>query len=364
MNPKHVVLIGGGHTHALVLHHWHKLKLDNVKISLINPGLTAPYSGMLPGYVAGHYSRQELDINLNDLLNFKNTKLINGYANSIDVSSKKILLRDKTEITYDIASLDVGITSDMPKLKGFSQTGIPAKPLGDFASKWSAYLSSTDAARIVIIGGGVAGCELAMAMAFAIGRAHTQKKVCLIDSSSILSGVSTTAQRKIRRNLNDYEVQILEHTEVSEIDRCGVFLNNGDYIEADFICGAAGAKPHEWIENTHLKLCEGFVIVDEYLQTSNPDIFAVGDCAHMEMSPRPKAGVFAVRQAPTLLDNIRAKLTGQPMKAYEPQRDYLKLISLGDKRAIGEKFGMVFEGRYVWRIKDHIDRTFMNQFTN
>ncbi|MBO1257185.1 FAD-dependent oxidoreductase, partial [Alteromonas sp. 5E99-2] len=119
----------------------------------------------------------------------------------------------------------------------------------------------------------------------------------------------------------------------------GLLLSDGTHIRSDFTTGAAGAKPHDWVADIDVDIHEGFITVNEALQSSNPDIFAVGDCAHLSFDPRPKAGVYAVREAPVLFDNLRARLSGADLRSYQPQKDYLKLISLGGQTALAEKFG-------------------------
>jgi len=61
---KDLVLIGGGHAHALVARMWAMKPLPGVRLTLINPGPAAPYTGMLPGLIAGHYTRDEIMIDL------------------------------------------------------------------------------------------------------------------------------------------------------------------------------------------------------------------------------------------------------------------------------------------------------------
>jgi len=156
--------------------------------------------------------------------------------------------------------------------------------------------------------------------------------------------------------LAGYGVEIIENAEVTQVFPEGVLLRDGRLIHSDFTTGAAGAKPHDWIAGTGLDLQDGFIAVNAQLQASDRSVFAVGDCAHMATSPRPKAGVYAVRQAPVLFDNLRAVLSGGQMRDYKPQRDYLKLISLGQKSALAEKFGTVWQGPLLWRLKDRIDR--------
>lgn len=355
-----LVLIGGGHTHALVLRSWGMNPLPGVRLTVINPGPTAAYSGMLPGFVAGHYTRQELDIDLIKLVRFAGARMINGYATGIDKDAQMITVAGRPAIAYDVAAVDVGITSAMPDLPGFTTHAIPAKPLGIFASRWDAFRAQANAPQIAIIGGGVAGAELAMAMAHTLR--DKQPTVRLIDRSQVLTALGYKARQKMLAALTASNVEIIEDAEVTEIFAEGIILRDGRTIRSDFTTGAAGAKPHDWIVDTGLDLHEGFITVDANLQSSAPEIFAVGDCAHLSHDPRPKAGVYAVREAPVLFDNLRAVLSGGTMRPYKPQRDYLKLISLGDKSALAEKFGTAREGPLLWKLKDYIDRKFMDQF--
>ncbi|MBQ2262426.1 MAG: selenide, water dikinase SelD [Loktanella sp.] len=355
-----LVLIGGGHTHALVLHKWGMQPLAGVRVTLINPGPTAAYSGMLPGFVAGHYSRDDLDIDLVKLARFAGARFINGAATVIDRDARIVTVPGRPPIGYDALAIDVGITSDMPDLPGFAAHGVPAKPLGVYARAWDHYRAKAKSPQIAIIGGGVAGAELALAMAHALR--DIAPKLHLIDRGRALAALGYKARQRMVAALTAYGIEIVENAEVIQIFPEGVLLKDGRLIQSDFTTGAAGAKPHDWIAETGLALRDGFIVVNAQLQTNDPVIFAVGDCAHMSASPRPKAGVYAVRQAPVLYDNLRAVLSGGAMRRYTPQRDYLKLISLGGKYALAEKFGTTWQGAILWRLKNRIDSKFMTQF--
>lgn len=355
-----LVLVGGGHTHALILRSWGMNPLAGVRLTVINPGPTAPYSGMLPGFVAGHYTRDELDIDLVKLARFAGARLISGKAVAIDPVSKTVTVPDRPVVHYDVAAIDVGITSQMPALDGFADHGVPAKPLGNFASRWDAYRNTATSPKIAVIGGGVAGAELAMAMAHALREKSPQ--VSLIDRGNVLDGFDPPARSRLLASLSDLGVTLVEKADVVKVASDAVILADGAQITSDFTTGAAGARPHSWITDIGLDTHDGFLTVGPTLQTSHDDVFAVGDCAHLSHAPRPKAGVFAVRQAPVLFDNLRARLSGGSLRPYRPQRDYLKLISLGGKTALAEKLGTARRGSLLWRWKDHIDRKFMNQF--
>jgi selenide, water dikinase len=356
-----LVLIGGGHTHALVLKRWSMQTLPGARLTVIDPGPTAAYSGMLPGFVAGHYDRDDLNIDLVRLARAAGARLILGAANGIDLVAKTVTVPGRPPVAFDVASVDVGITSAMPDLPGFAEWGIPAKPLTPFASRWSAFrAASSSNPQVAVIGGGVAGAELAMAMAHALrGRGGA---VRLVDRGQALAAMTPTGRRLVMQSLAALGVEVIENATVDRVGTDRLELSDGREILSDFTTGAAGARPHDWIATTGLALKDGFIAIDENLRSSDPAIFASGDCSHMTSSPRPKAGVFAVRQAPVLFDNLRAVLSGGTPRPFRAQTDYLKLVSLGDQTALAEKWGTAGKGRLLWRWKDRIDRSFMDKF--
>jgi selenide,water dikinase len=358
-----LVLIGGGHTHALVLRKWGMNRLPGARLTVIHPGSTAPYSGMLPGYVAGHYTRAELDIDLIRLARFAGARVVSGNATGIDLEARQIHVAGRPPIGFDLASVNVGITSDMPMMPGFGDHAIPAKPLGPFAAKWCDFLDSPAPGEVAVIGGGVAGAELAMAMANAlIARGRAGNVITLIDNANTLSVLGPKARSRILAAMQALGVSVVEKAPIASIHADHLMLDDGRRIASRFTTGTAGARAQGWIADTGLALNDGFISVDRTLRSSNPAVFAAGDCAHLTETPRPKAGVFAVREAPILYHNLRAMLTGDPLRSYHPQRDYLKLISLGGKSALAEKFGTVFAGPLMWRWKNQIDQKFMDQF--
>ncbi|MFT7593399.1 MAG: selenide,water dikinase [Paracoccaceae bacterium] len=361
-----LVMIGGGHTHALVLRKWGMSPLPGARLTVIHPGPTAPYSGMLPGHVAGHYSREDLDIDLVQLARFAGARVIVGAATGIDLDARQVHVPGRPPIGYDVLSVNVGVTSDMPALPGFAEHGVPAKPLGPFAARWQGFLDQGDSGDgggdVAVIGGGVAGAELVMAMGFALRARGRTGHVTLVDSSDVLAATGSKARLRILAAMQDLGVTLIENTGIDAIHPDHLMLADGRRIPARFVTGTAGARPLDWIAETGLTLQDGFICVDQALQSSDPAVFAAGDCVHLTANPRPKAGVYAVREAPVLFANLRAVLTGENLRKYRPQKDYLKLISLGDKSALAEKFGTTFAGSLMWRWKDRIDQTFMEQF--
>ncbi|MEP4195515.1 MAG: selenide, water dikinase SelD [Aliishimia sp.] len=360
-----LVFVGGGHAHALVLRKWGMSPLPGARLTVINPGPTAPYTGMLPGHIAGHYSRDTLEIDLMRLTRFAGARLILSHAIGIDREARLIHVEGREPVAYDTASIDVGITARMD-IPGFAEHAVGAKPLDIYAHTWRAFRDAvgkgTTSPTIAVIGGGVAGCELAMAMAFSLREKGAAPSVTVLEAGPEISGVAAPARLKLLQAMTDLGVSVLPNAKVLEITKSQVRLADHPAIDAALCVGAAGAFPHAWIGQTDLPLHQGFIEIDPNLRVKGEaNLFAVGDCAHMPFAPRPKAGVFAVRAAPVLYNNLRASLAGAPLKTFRPQKSYLKLISLGGKSAMADKKGFAFAAPILWRWKDRIDRAFMDR---
>jgi selenide, water dikinase len=360
-----LVLIGGGHAHALVLRMWGMAPMPGVRLTLINPGPVAPYTGMLPGLIAGHYTRSEMMIDLVRLCRFAGARLILDHATAIDAASKRISLTNRPDIAYDIASIDTGITSDLPGIPGFADHAFAAKPLGAYADRWDTFLANPPKSpHIVIIGAGIGGAELAMASQHRLQSLGTKPQVTLIDQNpDMLRGLGRGARAAVLAKLTDMGVALLPATQVTQINASSVQLQGGRNLPSDFTLSVATARPQDWLRQTGLGLSDGYLTLNEHLQTSDTAIFAAGDCAHLAHAPRPKAGVFAVRATPVLHHNLRASLSGQTLRAFHPQRDYLKLISTGSKSVIADRSGLSLQGPSLWHWKHRIDAKFMAKFT-
>ncbi|WP_372892764.1 FAD-dependent oxidoreductase, partial [Rhodosalinus sp.] len=239
-----IVLVGGGHAHALVLRKWGMAPLPTARLTLINPGPTAPYSGMLPGHVAGHYSRAALEIDLVRLARFAGARLILGRATALDPEARAITVGDR-RIRYDIASIDVGVTSEMPDLPGFAAHAVPAKPLEGLSRRWAAFLDAAEtgraAPRAAVIGGGVAGLELAMAMAHALRARASAADVTVIEAAPELPAPGA-AGRRLAAALTRQGVTLRLGAPAVEVTAEGVRLASGETVLAAFIAGAAGAR--------------------------------------------------------------------------------------------------------------------------
>ncbi|SUZ31698.1 Selenide, water dikinase [Roseibaca ekhonensis] len=359
-----ILLIGGGHAHALVLRKWGMKPMAGVRLRVITPSPIAPYTGMLPGAIAGHYTIDEIMIDLVRLCRFAGAEVILDKAVGLDPVAKTVTLASERQVAFDIASIDIGITSDLPQTAGFTDHGVSAKPLGGYAAKWEAFLQTApQAPNLVIIGGGVGGVELALAQAYRMQQTGRRPTITVVDrNAQPLGNMGLKARAGMVDAMRRYGVGLHLNASPARIGADAVELSDGTRLPSDFTLSVAGSRPQDWLQDTGLDLEDGFIKVGPTLESSARDIFAVGDCAHLSHAPRPKAGVFAVREAPYLYDNLRARASGAPLRRYQPQRDYLKLASLGDKRALAEKFGLRSGGEWLWWLKDNIDERFMAKF--
>lgn len=357
-----VVLVGGGHAHALVLRRWAMRPMPGARLTLINPGPTAPYTGMLPGFVAGHYDLDDIEIDLFRLCRAAGARLILGAVTGLDRTTKTLTVPGRPPVPYDLASIDIGVHSTLEDLPGFRQHAVPAKPLARLAKRWSEHLESRTSGDVAILGGGVAGVELAMSVAHRLKQEGLSGTVRILEKDRLLAASDRGLKQRLEKALRRNGIEVLEDAEVATIEAGHVRLSDESTVPAALTIGATGARPWAWLKETDLPLENGFIRVDANLGVQGDDaLFAVGDCAHLAHAPRPKAGVFAVRAAPVLDANIEADLRGTPRHRFQPQRDFLKLISLGRKSAVAHRSGWHGEGDWAWRLKDRIDRKFMHR---
>jgi len=321
---KRLLLVGGGHAHAWVLR-------EGVPgdVTLVTPYPHHTYSGMLPGFVAGHYKLEDIRIDVAALAARAGVRLVLGRVAAFDAANRRVRLEDGAELGYDIASLDVGSDSAAPA------HALAAKPFEPFMEQW---LEAKDrVGKVAVVGGGAAGVETAMAAAH-----RTNARVALYsDRPMFRPGLARRIARQLARN--------------------GVELRKAAYAgEAfDLVIWTAGAAALPWLRTSGLAVDErGFVLVDDTLHSvSHPEVFAAGDCATLRDAAHPKSGVYAVRHAPVLAANL-----GGAQRRYVPQRRALALISCGERYAIADWNGLSVEGAWVWRWKDRIDRRWVEGF--
>ncbi len=366
-----IVLIGAGHAHVQVIRAFGMELQRGVRLTVVVDRLLAPYSGMLPGCIAGDYTADEIHIDVVRLARQAGCRLIHAGATGIDRMNKQVLFADRPPLAYDWLSINVGITPDLSAIRGAAEHAVPVKPiagiLGRLERAEAAVRQFPRPARLAIIGGGAAGIELALALDQRNRRlARFPSEITLIAGGGLAPSLNPGVQRRARRALATAGITVVDNDRAAAIERGGVLLASGRRIVNDVAFVSTHARLPGWLSATDLaKAANGGIAVRPTLQSADDDaVFAAGDCATMLDDPRPRAGVFAVRQGPGLARNLMAAARGERLEDYRPQRSFLTLLRTGAGTAIaGRGRFLSTEGAWVWHWKDRIDRAFMAMFT-
>lgn len=360
-----LVLLGGGHSHALALRMLAMQPPADTRITLLSPDSLTPYSGMLPGLIAGHYSLEETHIDLPHLCQWAGARFVRGRACALDAHAQRLTLDDGSQLDYDVLSIDIGSTPALRQVPGAADHAIAVKPVADFRQRWQHWLDQARAgSRIAVVGGGAGGTEIMLAIATALGRRNLPADLHLLCAGSLLNDYPPRLQRRVRQCLSQRGVTLHEHSRVARVTAATLHTASGEQA-FDVLFWCTGAEGADWLQHTPLPLDHrGFIRCHDTLQSVDfSNVFVAGDCAAPEQMTLAKAGVYAVRQAPVLAANLRAACQGEALQRWRPQRHFLSLLALGDGTAVGSRGPLSIAGGWVWRWKDRIDRRFMAQFS-
>jgi len=377
-----IVLVGGGHSHVVVLKNFAMNPIPGVRLTLICRDTHTPYSGMLPGYIAGHYSYDEVHIDLSRLAQFAGARFYRDEAINLDSKQKKVICRSRPPVPYDFLSINIGSTPQTSQIQGDAKQVVPVKPINGFNQRWLALLERIKhhegRLNIAVVGAGAGGVELTLAMQFrlnnelkALKKDPSQLHFTLLTSSKeILPTHTKKVRSQFEKVLKKRGVEVHCQSKVVSVEGPQVTTQKGESFPADEVLWVTQAGGASWLKETGLELDQdGFILVSDTLQTlSDPNIFAAGDIATMKNHPREKAGVFAVRQGKPLAENLKLMVEGKALEDFTPQAKWLALITTGNKSAVASRGSHHFggngiRGASVWRWKDWIDRRFMKKFS-
>jgi selenide,water dikinase len=375
-SDKHVVLAGAGHAHVEVLRRFGAHPLPGVRLTLVTPGVHTPYSGMLPGLIAGHYTFDQAHINTAALSAYAGARLVLASVRSVDSHARTLVCDNGVSMSFDILSLDTGSTPSTGSVPGAAEHAIPVKPIDRFLPVFEALIERARQAgwnrRIAVVGGGAGGVELILALAHRLRREARLSRsngsgpsfLLVTAEAELLTSFPARMRHRFLQIMMERGIAVFTAARVVRVAADRIELETGDEIAADEVLWVTEAQAPGWLRNTDLPLDErGFLKVDAHLQVEGAaGIFAAGDMIAFTPQPVPKSGVYAVRAGPVLDRNIRSALAGQPLGRFRPQRNALYLITTGARHALGARNGIVFEGDWVWRFKDWIDRRFMARY--
>ncbi len=383
MNTQHsvqcdLILVGGGHSHLFVLMNLARRPVPGLRVTLITREANAPYSGMLPGLIAGHYQFDDTHIDLEPLVHMAGARFVIDTVTGLDLANRAVVCQNRPPIPFDLLSLDIGSTPTAT-IQGAAELTLPIKPVSEFLIGWREIqrlvLARQGASHVAVIGAGAGGVEVALAVSYRLrsllqgdGRLTRDLVVHLV-GDALLPGHIASVSRQMQRHLDRLQIHCHFQRRVKMIRLGQLILDDGSVLPVEHTILTTGAQPAPWIAESGLTIDDrGFARVDAHLRcVDHPHIFASGDIAALP-SARPKAGVFAVRQGPILGENLRRAalqfISGkrQRLQRYRPQRRFLCLLSTGDAQAVMSWGSLSLSGAWIWRWKDRIDRKFMRKF--
>jgi len=358
----HLILAGGGHSHARVLQMWamQPRRRPEAWITLVSRHSTALYSGMVPGLVAGLYGRDDCAIDLRQLADRAGVCFVQATITGLDLADQQLLLQGRPALRFDWLSLDVGAETapaqtDAQQPSGASSSTLnpavvqPVKPLEPMLA-WCDGLEP--AQSLQVLGSGAAAVELALALKARGHQPQLQTKAGGLDLGTV------AAKCLLQRVLQQAGITLAATGEEPDISPA-----------ATLAC--TGSRAPSWLATSGLPTgARGRVCTEASLQVmGQPRLLASGDCAVITADPRPPSGVWAVRAAPVLAANLQRALMGRPLRRWRPQRRALQL--LGDGGVAGRPRAIALWGplalgpsTLLWRWKDRIDRQFMARFAN
>ncbi len=366
---KRLLLAGGGQAHALVLRELARRRNTGVEVIVVTPSRQLRYSGMLPGWIAGHYAPEELTVDVAALAQASGAKLISGQVQRLDLANRIVFTNGGEAFDFDVLSIATGAVVDVDAITGAREHALPMRPFDAFMTGCQHIMRAAKAARelfrLTVIGGGAAGVEIALAAVHCAHVTGSPMRVQLLTGGvPILPGHGNRARSLMHRTLAISGVHVLDAI-AQRVEPDAVITQDGIRLTTEATLLATGVSAATWLHETELALDErGFIAVNSHLQSiSHPFVFGAGDVAALTETPRPKSGVYAVRAARPLAANLIAATAGEPLSSFTPQRRALYLISTGPKHAIASWGSWAFAGGWVWHWKDRIDRDYIAQLS-
>lgn len=366
---KRILLVGAGNANLQVVHHGRDLRAADTELMLINDVAQVPYSGMVPGCIAGRYREAELTIDLPALCHAGGAAFRPGTVERLEPAQRRVVLSDGTSVPYDLLALNTGSRPAPPP------DGLPTpqclllKPLASLVARCrtveAALRRGPQRPHVAVVGGGAAAFEVTLALRQRLADRPDIRFTLYTASSRVPAGAPSWTARHAARALREQGIAMAPGARVVNADARALHLDDGRREAYDLCVWASHAEPTARPAATELaRDARGFYRVDRYLRcVEHDDVFATGDCAALDHAPTlPKAGVFAVREGPVLLHNLSAALDGAPLRPYHPQRLFLFLLNVADGTAIMQYGPLAARGRWAMRWKDRIDRRWVQPF--
>ncbi len=359
-----VILAGAGHAHLYVAARAERFRQRGLRLVLIEPGLFW-YSGLATGVLGGLYEPARGALDPEPLVRAAGGELLRDRLVGLDGGRAR--LASGRTLEYAALSLNVGSDVAAGGLPG-AEHALPVKPIERLVRLRADLerLRGDAAPSVLVIGGGASGCEVAANVAALSRRLGLAARVTLAAADErLLAGHPAGAARALRRALDRRGIETRRGAKVIELGPGWARTAGGDRLSADVLVLATGLVPPASIRRLGLPVGpDGGLRVDASLRAAGRDrVFGAGDCIYFTPRPLPKLGVFAVRQAPVLLENLLAAAEGRRLKRYRPQPVHLSILNLGDGTALATWGPFWWLGRASLRLKEWLDFRFLDRYT-
>ena len=365
MSQKCIALLGIGHTNAHVVRQWATNPIPNCRLVCISKFPYSTYSGMLPGTLAGQFLPEEMQIDLRRLAGQAGAELILDEVTRLGAETRTLHFANRPPLRFDVLSVGVGSVPAQPT--DCDQTVVSIKPMQTFLQRLDecATVGRNENAKFAVVGGGVAGIEIALCLQARLAGHVQPDSISLFTAApEIGDGLSQRSVRRLRRVLRERGIDIRTRQRVTAVKDGAIVTAEGMRQRTDGVIWATGAVAPPVLSKLGLPTDErGFLLTGRTLKTTaDLPIFAVGDCGTIESAPSPKAGVYAVRQAPVLWNNLRSQVTGGVLGEFRPQGNFLKILNTGDRKALMEFAGISWHSRWCMALKTWIDKRFITPY--
>ena len=362
---RHLVLVGGGHAHMMVLEQIEKFVKKGFKVIVIGPSFYHYYSGMGPGMLGGTYTPADIRFATRDVVEKQGGIFVKARVVRVDPVKREVYTDTGQIFSYDVISFNAG--SYVPMIAEKSDNIYPVKPIEKLMQASEKLMSLFAEKKIIIsiVGGGPSSAEIAGNIRQLAEKINKHMpEIRIFSGRKFLSRFPSGVRSRIFASLEKRGIKIIEKGYVKEIKPSEISLESGKTFSTDFIFMALGVKPSTIFEKSGLPVGpDKGLEVNRFLQSEKyPEIFGGGDCIYFKDQPLDKVGVYAVRQNPVLLHNLMAKLEGRKLDPFDPGPEYLMIFNIGNKTGVLKKHNIVFGGKIAFMIKDYIDRRFMKKF--
>lgn len=364
---QHLVLVGGGHAHMMTLANIHQFVAQGHIVTVIGPSKYHYYSGMGPGMLGQTYTPDDIRFRTRHVVEKQGGRFILAKVDRIDPHTRTVFLSTGASLPYDVLSFNAGSYVPTPDLSENQDNIFTVKPIERLmhAQTQLVELMTRQPVKVGIVGGGPSAAEIAgNVWGLALSQDLIPPAIRIYAGNRFMSRFPASLSRKVAATLERKGIEILANGYVQKIDSNRVTLASGETEDFDFIFLALGVKPSPIFEASGLPTGpDNGLLVNRHLQsTAYPEIFGGGDCIYFQDQPLDKVGVYAVRQNPILLHNLKAQLEGTALMPFDPGGDYLLIFNLGGGVGVLRKRWLQFGGRLAFMVKDYIDRKFMRKF--